>query len=454
MVRGERRAAAAKRDTQSTISHLLKEVKEGNNMDEVAAAKAVKAPNGTKTPAYAWVVLAAVFLISLVPPLNMFKAPPLAAELIQDFGLTPGSFGLFMSVFTIMSVVLAFPAAGIAAKFGMKNTTIVGAAFAIIGSLVGSFATTFPIMLVGRFLEGTSLGLIAITAPTIITSWFPLAKRGLALGIWGMWIPFANVVMLNTAPAISINLGGWHAVWWYGTIISVVALVLFIIFAKKPTYDFSQDQVPLKGTDNDPNLKVKNPVLIPSMWIIAALFMIFNITMQGTINSFYPLYLSTIHGLGAQTAGSVSSVITILACIGCPLGGWLSDKLRTRKWTIMAGLVAMLVSMWFLFSWRSEGTMWAFIFLMGLIGPFVTVSLFAATPEIVKKPQYVGLGMAIGGFGQNIGALIGGSALGIVVDSMTTADSVPFDVWSNAAHALMIPVILIGIVVTLFLKVR
>ena len=66
-----------------------------------------------KTPPYAWVILIVVFLASCSVPINMFKVPPIAPVLMQAFGLDVSTFGWLMTSFTAVSIILAFPAAGI-----------------------------------------------------------------------------------------------------------------------------------------------------------------------------------------------------------------------------------------------------------------------------------------------------------------------------------------------------
>ncbi|MBP1624497.1 MAG: transporter [Acidobacteria bacterium] len=141
--------------------------------------------NAVKTPAYAWVVLFALYMATLSATLDLFKVPPIMGTLIGTFGLSNSQAGLLMSIFSIMGFVLAIPAGYILMRFGIKMTGLIAVGAVIIGSSLGAMATaTAPNMLFfGRFVEGIGMGLIMVTAPFAISVWFPLQNRALPTGL-------------------------------------------------------------------------------------------------------------------------------------------------------------------------------------------------------------------------------------------------------------------------------
>lgn len=399
------------------------------------------APTKVPVPPRAWAVLVVVFIASITAPMDMFKVPPLAGELIMTFGLDPSTIGWLMSIFSVMGIVLAFPAAGVMKRFGMKVTGIVALASVIIGSALGAVSETMTLMLISRFIEGISMGLMTVMAPAAISEWFPRHKRGLALGIWGFWVPFANVIVFNTAPALSAALGGWRMVWWAIVIFSIVALILFLAVFKMPASPVDPEEV----AGEAPKKSNWKSLLNPNIWILGFAFLVFNIVQNGTINTFYPMFLESV-GYPNATAASIASVITLLAIPGCVFAGWISDILKTRKWVIVAGFIVIAVSMWFAFDFTTTDTwqMWFAIILCGFLGPLVTTCVFATAPEIMGQKE-AGMGMAVVAFGQNIGAMVGGVALGYVATTMG---------WAAGSHALLLPLLAIGLIATLFIKIR
>ena len=67
----------------------------------------------------------------------MFKAPPLFSIIIPELGFTDENIGWVMSMFSIIGLVMAFPAGAILAKLGIKKSLIITAASLAIGSAMG-----------------------------------------------------------------------------------------------------------------------------------------------------------------------------------------------------------------------------------------------------------------------------------------------------------------------------
>jgi len=166
-----------------------------------------------KTPAYAWVVLFALYMATLAAPLNLFKLPPVMTILQKTFDLSMSDSGDLMSIFSIMGFVLAIPAGFILKRFGIKLTGLVSVASVTVGSALGAIAETSRMLFVGRFIEGVGMGLIMVAAPLAISIWFPAQKRALATGLWASSVGIGNIVTLLLAPTLAVAYG-WQSVWW------------------------------------------------------------------------------------------------------------------------------------------------------------------------------------------------------------------------------------------------
>lgn len=67
-----------------------------------------------------WLIVLVVYLASVVVILNQYKVPPLMSGLMAEFGVGAAEAGWFMSVFALMGIVLALPAALLLRRFGPK----------------------------------------------------------------------------------------------------------------------------------------------------------------------------------------------------------------------------------------------------------------------------------------------------------------------------------------------
>jgi MFS family permease len=387
-----------------------------------------------------------VLFMSIAAPLNMFKAPGIAGTLMETFGLTPADFGWLMSVFTIMGIILAFPAAGIMSKLGIKMTSTIALVSLILGSVIGALATSFEVLLAGRFLEGVSMGLISVTAPAAISRWFPRHKRGLALGIWAPWVPIGSVVMLNAANPIMSITGSWTAVWWFGAAYAVLLLVFWMLAYKdpdEPVVDADEEAPAKAGAGAQAGTQVKTSALaLMSIWLVAVGFAIFNIVQNGSINTFYTTFLMQVHDFAQPDAAFITSVVTLLAIPGCIFAGWLIDKTGTLKWTMIAGFVLIAVAAIWLFTWTEAWQMWLAVVICGFFAPLTTTAVFASAPSILGSAK-AGFGLAIIAFMQNIGVFFGGLALGNLE---------PVFGWATGSYILFYPLLIVAAVCALFAR--
>ena len=71
-----------------------------------------------------------------------------------DLGISAGIAGWISGVFSLMGIVLAFPAVGIIRKWGALKGGLVSVAVTLVGSVVGLFAPNEYVLLVSRIIEG------------------------------------------------------------------------------------------------------------------------------------------------------------------------------------------------------------------------------------------------------------------------------------------------------------
>ena len=93
-----------------------------------------------KTPAYAWVILFALYLVTLSATLTLSKVQPVSSIIQKAFNVDMVKAGDLMSVFSIMGFVLAIPAGYILKQIGIKMTGLISVGAVAIGSVIGALA--------------------------------------------------------------------------------------------------------------------------------------------------------------------------------------------------------------------------------------------------------------------------------------------------------------------------
>jgi MFS family permease len=416
--------------------------------------QATNIPNDVpKTPGYAWVILFATYMATLALTLNWFKVPPVMTSLINEFNLSYAQANGTMSIFSIMGIILAIPAGYILKSFGIKKTGLFSVGAVTIGSVLGAIASTTTLLFVGRFIEGVGMGLIMVMAPFAISLWFPAQKRALATGLWASCVGIGNIVPLIFAPSIMVTYG-WQAVWWTGAAYSALAFILFAILFRMPRPE-EMEAAPAPATEEEEPPSLAKGMANKDLWMISISFGIYNLVLLAML-SILPTFLETQRAFLLTfdkglllNASFVTAAIMLASIITAPLGGYISDRLGKRK--IMILIPYILMTVMFLFIFKVTGWMIPlYLFVFGIVGGPIATVLLAAVPEVARKIQFIGIGMAVAILGQQIGSLVGPWLFGKILDLSATVDIAAY----VTGGYWMIPICVIGIITTLCIKVR
>ena len=389
-------------------------------------------------PKGAWAVLIAVWIVAIAAPLNMFKPSTISVEIIQSLNIAGSSYGWIMSVFSIMGLILAFPATGLVYRFGLKKSLAVSVIALFAGSLLGALSQSFEMLLVSRIIEGCGMGFIGVAGPTAISLWFPKSRQGIAVAVFQTWMPLGTLITMNIAPIMAASMG-WKSVWWLACAYCVIAFVVLMALFKEPSKEVMAEAAGRHADEMEEGNKLaefKNP----SLWILCIMFLVFALTTTGTTSSYWSLYLREAAGIDASVAAFAVSLCTVLGAVGIPFGGWLSDKLGTRKWMIVAAWVVVLVFLWFAFSTTNLTLIYVIAVANGFCQGWIPAMVQTSIPEILKDPSQNAMGMGLMNVFRNGGNILGGMALGYFVD--------PFG-WSLGSHILCIPPVVVVVVLML-----
>lgn len=413
--------------------------------------------------------------------MSQFKIPPLADYIIPMLihqGVDPSSvgayFGMLMTCMTIIGAVLAFPAAFICRRFGLKGTMLFSVAcLAAGGCLAAAFGTQNMIVLyASRIIEGIGIGLVGVAGPTCVSIWFPERTRGRALGIWATWVPVGCVAMFLVAPYVAISFG-FESVFWATGIISIVAFVAFALVFKYPEVDnFGGDPRNAGGAraKSDPSASMatgnwrdalsllKNRYI----WLLGLVFFCFTFNTLGIVNTYYNTFL-TLHGFDSAIASNITSVVTGVGIVTAPLSGVVFDKLkREHKRFLVAGILAcIMVSVAFMWTSGGEGTpetgvvmtttswisMAIFLALQSICGGAGGGGMRPLAPMVMAQSAMgATMGMAVLQFMQNLGAGLGSVIYGSVIDMTNVAT------WALPGNLIQIPVCIVAIVAALMIN--
>lgn len=395
-------------------------------------------------PRVAWLALVGGIAIYFVNSAAQYKIPPILLELNDALGLTIAQSGWLMSIMSLLGLILALPAGFIIMRLGVKWTTVIAASVQLVGSLIGTFADGFALMMVSRALEGISLGLCNVVSFAVVTAFFPPEKRGVPNSLVTALYTLSVFMMMNVAVPLT-DAFQWQGVWWLVNVLSVAAVLaaLFLIPKKSEEIDFGEN-----ADSAAPKERVDYRKLLTnrSIWIVPLIFVFFNIGYYG-ISTYMPTYL--VEGVGADQA-TANLAVSWNSLAGLPaalLIGFVLNKLKIphRKYVAVVTMVALAVCYFSAFAMPTVESAAFLLVFMGFICTFIPITLYTIGPDIFPSAAYAAIILAIVTFGQNLGMTLGPLVVGYLVE------------WFGDWAACSIPIglmALLGGALALFIKVR
>lgn len=313
----------------------------------------------------------------------------------------PAAFGNFGATFLYACVVFLIPAGVLLDKLSARKLILamLGLVTACVFAL--AFTKSLGVAMFLRFLTGVA-HCIAFMAPLrLAPRWFPSRRLALAVGLLvtfavsGGWVSTTPMLWCVT------HLGGATTMLLNGAL-GVLILALVALFVR----DYPEGAAPAAATGGPPLAGGLARVLRnPQNWLAGSFIGLLNlgVLLLGAI--WGTNYLRFMHpGLSSEMVTSIIGMIFIGTMIGSPLCGWLSDRLRTRKWAMAGGAATSLAVMCLIMflPHPGAGVLLALFLLLGIITAAQTIGY----PVIAESNDESVIGTA-NGFG---GMLIMGMA--------------------------------------------
>lgn len=167
--------------------------------------------------------LSAAFLSVLTQFLLITAYPRIMAE----FGINASEVQWLTTGYMLALAILTPMSAYLIDKFKTRPLMLGAMSLFILGTILGLFASSFNVLLVGRIIQGVSSGIMMPLMQTLLFLVYPREKRGYAMGLAGL--------VINVAPAVGPPISGIlinHFAWRSLLIVTlpIAGLILLLIF--------------------------------------------------------------------------------------------------------------------------------------------------------------------------------------------------------------------------------
>jgi DHA2 family multidrug resistance protein len=152
-----------------------------------------------------------------------------------SLGATLTDVAWVITAYAIANVIVIPMTSWLSQQFGRKNYFAASIILFTVSSFLCGNASTIWELVAFRFIQGLGGGALLVTAQTIITESYPIAKRGMAQAIYGMGV--------IVGPTLGPPLGGylvdnfsWPYIFYINIPLGIIATFLTITFVKSPKY--------------------------------------------------------------------------------------------------------------------------------------------------------------------------------------------------------------------------
>ncbi|NUY82150.1 multidrug efflux MFS transporter [Flavobacterium sp. MAH-1] len=152
-----------------------------------------------------------------------------------SLGATLTDVAWVITAYAIANVIVIPLTSWLSQQFGRRNYFAVSIIIFTVASFLCGNATNIWELVAFRFIQGMGGGALLVTAQTIITESYPIAKRGMAQAIYGMGV--------IVGPTLGPPLGGylvdnfsWPYIFYINIPLGIIATMLTLSFVKSPKY--------------------------------------------------------------------------------------------------------------------------------------------------------------------------------------------------------------------------
>lgn len=175
----------------------------------------------------AFASLAILTFITFIGNFTQLQLSAALPTLVDDFGITVTLGQWMTSIFQLTMGVMVPLTAYLTRRFSTRQIVITSMTVFTVGSVLAWLSPTFPLALFGRFLEAVGTGVMWPVLQITVFSIYPLARRGMAMGIVGMAMAVAPAIG-PTLGGVQTDANGWRSIFLSLTVIGCISILLAV----------------------------------------------------------------------------------------------------------------------------------------------------------------------------------------------------------------------------------
>ncbi|MBV8660417.1 MAG: DHA2 family efflux MFS transporter permease subunit [Burkholderiales bacterium] len=326
-----------------------------------------------------------------------------------------------------LAAAIVVPLTGwIAKRFGEVRTFVWSVMLFTIASALCGLATSLPMLVGFRFLQGLVSGPMVPLSQTLLLSNYPPQKRGMAMALWAMTVVVAPIFGPLLGGYITDNMS-WPWIFYINAPVGIFSAIVTYTLLRKRETPTAKTPIDLIGLtlmvvgvgslqlmlDNGNDLDWFNSHAIVALCIVAVVALTFLVIWElgdehpivdlslfkmrnfrfgvvamalgymafFSMTVLFPLWLQTVMGYTPTWAGVATSPVGLFALLLSPIVGRNIQKLELRVVTSFAYIVFAITAYWF--STFTLDTSLSLVFLPRLVQGIAVACFFVPINQII-----------------------------------------------------------------------
>jgi len=278
---------------------------------------------------YSNYVFMLLFLLYMFDYIDRTIVTSMFTSIERDYGISHMQSGLLMSAVYWAIVILTFPVSILVDRWSRTKTIGVMAIMWSIATALCALTGNYVQLFMARLLIGVGEAGYAPGGSAMISGLYPIDRRARMMGIWNASIPLGSAIGVMLGGVIAVKLGWKHA-FGIVAIPGMIVAILFLFVKDYKTIDLSfvdkySNKIKMEKKDMVKEFLSKPSVLFTYFGMAAVVF------VTTSMLTWLPTYFEKMRGIPQETAGKMASSVMVLALIGAPLGGYLTDHWRKSR---------------------------------------------------------------------------------------------------------------------------
>ena len=298
---------------------------------------------------YSNYVFVLLFLLYMFDYIDRSIVTSMFTSIERDYGISHTQSGMLMSAVYWAIVILTFPVSLIVDRWSRTKTIGIMAIMWSMATALCALTGNYVQLFMARLLIGVGEAGYAPGGSAMISGLYPIEKRSKMMGLWNASIPLGTAIGVLLGGIIATRLGWKHA---FGLVAfpGLIVAILFLFVKDYKTVDLSfidkaNQKIKMEKKDMIKEFLTKPSIIYTYFGIAAVVF------VTTSLITWLSTYFQKMRMLPEDKAGTMASAIMVLALVGAPLGGILTDRWRKTQFNarLLLPAISTLISAVLLF---------------------------------------------------------------------------------------------------------